>query len=66
MPTTPNLPAVSLRVRRTDGEWAVQYWADGVRSEARTYYASDRQDALATAAAMARDLVRLGHAVEVV
>lgn len=48
-------PQVEIRKPRKNpatGEWSIPVYVDGVRSEDRTYYTDDREDAFGTYRAM--------------
>ncbi len=52
---------VALRVKREHGEWVVVYLVNEVqRDEAKTYYASDKEDAIGSAKDMARRVRKSG------
>ena len=55
--------SIKLKVRYNSelDEWSVRYYEDDVYSEAKTYYALDREDAVGTARLMADEAYRQGH-----
>ena len=54
---------VRLTLKKIDGEFIVQYKINGKRIEDADYYADEKEDAVETMRAMARDNADQGHEV---
>lgn len=58
---------ITLRIKKNSdtGEYMVQYFVNGKYSEAKTYYGTDRVDAIMTEVAMKVEAEKQGHKVTI-